>query len=341
MGQEWKKKLAFLAVAVLAVRFPGVRSGILCALLALGAGRLGAVPLSVMERRGLPRWLGGVLLVIVGVGLLLTVAWFGLARLCSGIECLMDCFPNVTALLRRLQALAEPLNGSIGAALREVLGYFSRKSEALPNLFTAQAAKASKWLLSAMPQKLLFLFMTTLASYYAAVDWEQLRPILDRAVPVHWRHQLHGILRSLKKGCSGWLRVQGKLVLLQSALLSGGFLFLGIEGAVLSALLTAAADALPLLGTGAVLLPWSAALWLMEEPGKAAGMLVLWLCSWTLRAVLEPRLVGHQAGVSPFFTVAGMYLGLRCFGVAGMITGAVLLSSLGPSSSNKKAPSDR
>lgn len=329
MGQEWKKKLGFLAAAALAVWFPGVRSGILCALLALGVGRLGAVPLSLLERLGVPRWLGGVLLVLLGAGTLAAAVWFGLARLCGGIKELVECFPNVTALLRRLEVLAEPLGGSIGTALREVLGYISRKSETLPALFTAQAAKASKWLLSALPEKLLFLFMTTLASYYAAVDWEQVRRILDRAIPSGWKRQLDSGLSSLKRGLTGWARVQGKLVLLQCAILTTGFLLLGMEGPLLSGSLTAVTDALPLLGTGAVLLPWSAALWLMEEPGKAVGMVILWLCSWTLRAVMEPRLVGHQAGVSPFFTVSGMYLGLRCFGVAGMIAGAILLSSIG------------
>lgn len=125
----------------------------------------------------------------------------------------------------------------------------------------------------------------------------------------------------------GWLKAQGKLLLVQFPVLAVGLLVLGMPGAAPVAALVCAADALPLLGCGVILLPWAGMLWLEGEALSALGMAGLWLALWLLRTVLEPRFVSTQAGAIPFFTVLAMYLGLMLFGFWGLIAAPVTLAA--------------
>ncbi|MCD7928920.1 MAG: AI-2E family transporter, partial [Clostridiales bacterium] len=131
----------------------------------------------------------------------------------------------------------------------------------------------------------------------------------------------------LNAGALGWLKAPGKLLLIQVPVLAVGLLALGVPGAVPAAALVCAADALPLLGCGVILLPWAGLLWLEGKTLSALAMVGLWLALWLLRTVLEPRFVSTQAGTSPFFTVLTMYLGLLLFGFWGLIAAPVTLAA--------------
>ena len=55
----------------------------------------------------------------------------------------------------------------------------------------------------------------------------------------------------------GWLRAQLILMSVTFSEVLIGFLIIGIENALLLALIIALVDALPILGTGSILLPWA------------------------------------------------------------------------------------
>lgn len=323
------QKPAILLGFFLFILIPSLRSAAFCGLLALCAGRLAAVPLEWMEERGCPRWLGGIFL-MMGCSLAALLLLFQLiSRLCSAISSIVQKIPDFSALFQSLSNSASDMEGGFGIVVKDLLLLLSQQSERLPELIASAAGNVSKEAASALPGKLLFFFITIFASYYAAVDWPQLRKLVNRAVPADWEQQMQRLLHALAMGGKNWLRVQGRLILIQLLLLSTGFALLKVANPLFAGLMTALTDALPLLGTGTILLPWALFLLLTGETQAALGMSVLWFCSWVVRTVLEPRLVGHQAGISPFFTIVGMYLGFRCFGISGMIASAVLFSAAG------------
>ena len=103
----------------------------------------------------------------------------------------------------------------------------------------------------------------------------------------------------------------------------------------------ALADALPFLGTGLILLPWALFSLLEQETARALGLVLIWLAALILRSVLEPRLLGRQAGVSPLLTLFSMYAGLRLFGLWGLIGAPILLSGImGLQEEKEKSPED-
>ena len=80
--------------------------------------------------------------------------------------------------------------------------------------------------------------------------------------------------------------------------LSIGFMILRILYAILLGLATALFDNPPVLGTGGVLLPWVAILFLMKNSPLAEGVLVLYLIITVVRNIMKPRLVGKQIGLT-------------------------------------------
>lgn len=104
-----------------------------------------------------------------------------------------------------------------------------------------------------------------------------------------------------------------------------GFTLLGLDFALLAAAFTALVDALPVLGTGTVLLPWAALALLTGDGGLALGLTVLYAVGLLAHSLLEPRLLAGQVGLPPITALLAMYLGFHFMGVGGMVVLPVAL----------------
>lgn len=98
-----------------------------------------------------------------------------------------------------------------------------------------------------------------------------------------------------------------------------GFLILGIENWLLIAGIIAVIDALPALGTGAVLLPWGIINILLGDNFLGVSLMVLYLLVTIIRNFAEPKIVGSKTGINPLFILFSMFLGIRLFGFFGLI----------------------
>ncbi|MBQ7579839.1 MAG: sporulation integral membrane protein YtvI [Clostridia bacterium] len=88
---------------------------------------------------------------------------------------------------------------------------------------------------------------------------------------------------------------------------------------VFIAIITAVVDIMPVLGTGTILIPWAIYSFIMGAPSMGIALLVLYGVITVARQFIEPKLVAGQLGLPPFVTILGMYVGLKLFGVIGML----------------------
>ena len=126
----------------------------------------------------------------------------------------------------------------------------------------------------------------------------------------------------------GWLKAQGKLALVTCGVLAAGFLLLRIPYGVLWAVPVALVDAVPMLGTGVVLIPWALVVFLQGKTMLGIGLLLLCAVSMILRRVLEPKMVGEQLGLDPLLTLVFLYAGYRFWGFTGMILAPLLAAAV-------------
>lgn len=84
-------------------------------------------------------------------------------------------------------------------------------------------------------------------------------------------------------------------------------------------------DALPFIGTGTILFPWALICFLQGKVGRGFSLLLIYLLSYLLRQLMESRVMGKKAGLSPFLTLAAVYVGIQLFGILGVALGPLAL----------------
>ena len=106
-----------------------------------------------------------------------------------------------------------------------------------------------------------------------------------------------------------------------SAICVVGLFLIGNPYAVVVGLFIGLCDALPFIGTGLILIPW-----LIVEiiRGKYLTAVILGgiyiACSF-VREYVEPKLVGKGLGVHPLAIIISIYVGLKVYGISGVILG--------------------
>ena len=98
-----------------------------------------------------------------------------------------------------------------------------------------------------------------------------------------------------------------------------------VKYSFLIALGIAFVDALPILGSGTVLIPWSLGSLIGGNYRMAISLIVIYLIIILTRQLLEPKVLSTQIGLHPLATLLAMYVGLNLVGVLGMILGPVLV----------------
>ena len=305
-------------------------------LLALALAALLEPPVAGLARLGLPRWGAAALCTAALTALLGAALALGLWRL--GVEA-VDLLDRLPGLLARLDGPASQLEEwayrflvavppQLRAGLQQALDNLAQQSSALPARLYDWVGQGLAWAASALPGAVLFLFTTALATYFTSAGRPALLAFLRRQVPQRWQARLDQLQGQLRGTLGGWLRAQGLLMLATFGQVLLGLVVMGVPQALLLSALTALVDALPVFGSGTVLLPWAAGCLLGGRVGQAVGLLALYAVVSLVRSFLEPKLLGDRMGLPPLAALCAMYVGFRAFGVAGMILSPLALTFL-------------
>lgn len=179
-------------------------------------------------------------------------------------------------------------------------------------------------ILAHVPDSALGLGTAILSAFLISAKLPQIRKWLLRRIP---RQQLRSALetaRRMRKVLGRWLLAQGKLMSITFAIVAAGLTLLRIPSGILWAVLVALVDALPILGTGTVLVPWSVVSFLQGDTPRALGILGIYITAALIRSMLEPKLLGKHLGLDPLVTLIALYIGYRLWGVGGMILAPLL-----------------
>lgn len=179
--------------------------------------------------------------------------------------------------------------------------------------------EAASSLLAALPRISLFLITTVLAIYFASLSYPAILAFLKRQLPESWQKRCRSAAQCCRSTILKWIRAELLLILITFLILLGGFTWMGLDFALLAAAFTALVDALPVLGVGAVLIPWALLSLLLGDTGQALALLALYAVTSLTHSLVEPRLLAGQADLPPITALLAMYLGFHFMGVGGMI----------------------
>lgn len=312
-------------------------------LLGLGLALAAEPMVGFLSRRQVPRGLSA------GIGVSMSFCFLGILLLLLGtlllrqLKSLAGILPNLeqtaqdglTLLQKWLLELTDSTPAGLQPLLREnVTGLFSDGTA-----FVEQAGRfllsLAGGVLSRVPDSALTLGTAVISAFLFSAKLPAIRTWVKARFPrQRWERILAGA-KGLRQALGGWLLAQLKLMGLTLTILLLGFWLLRIPYGPVWAVVVALVDALPVLGTGTVLIPWAAICLIQGDRARALGMAGLYLTISLSRSMLEPKLLGRHLGLDPLVTLVAMYAGYKLWGFPGLILApmlAVTITQLTPKS---------
>lgn len=296
----------------------------------LGAGiALAAEPMVRLldGRLRLKRWLASGIGVLAVFLLLLAILVLLTALLVRQAGRLTDLVPELTQSVRLgmgslesmlLTAADRAPQGVRSVINTAVTGFFSDGSAMMERLAGTLPGVLSKTL-GKVTSGVLTVATAVLAAFMISGKLPRIRQLIRERIPPSWREKYVPTFRGLRHTVAGWIMAQLKLTLVIMGLLAVSFWLLKIPHGLLWAVVISVVDALPVLGCGVVLVPWSIICLLQGQQLPGVGLLGTYALVWLVRSVLEPRLLGKELGLDPLVTLLAIYVGYRLLGLPGML----------------------
>lgn len=136
---------------------------------------------------------------------------------------------------------------------------------------------------------------------------------------------IHSILVRLKESGLTYLKAEGIILIINWFVCSLGLFFIQNPYFFLFGMGIAIFDAFPVLGSGFIFLPWGIYQFLNQKYYIAAILVTTYLVTLFVREFLEAKLLGKGLGLSPFFMIAAIFIGIKLFGVGGIFLGPLAI----------------
>ena len=297
-------------------------------LIGLAVSLLAEKPVRLLQTRArFPRWLASGVCVLMLFVLLFGGAFFLCRLLCTEAADLARQLPQlaeglappVLRLKDRLLSLAEKLPDGLGKGLRAGVESFFQNGAGFGSKLDESLFSWASGIIGRLPDAVLFTVTAVLSSFMLSGELPAIRTWLRKLARPEWLEKLQRLGGHVRTTLGGWLRAQLKLMGITFLILNVGLLVLRVRYPLLAALVITVVDALPVFGTGTILIPWALVLFLRGQTKTGVGLVVLYGAAALSRQALEPRLVGKQVGLNPVLTLLALYTGYRLLGVGGMI----------------------
>ncbi len=122
---------------------------------------------------------------------------------------------------------------------------------------------------------------------------------------------------------NAYLKTQGIIMVLTTLICMAGLWILKNPYYLLMGIGIGILDALPIFGTGMILIPWAILCFFGKNWGEGLILLALYLICYFMRELLEAKLMGSRVGLTSLETLISMYVGLQLFGIAGLFLGPI------------------
>ena len=201
-------------------------------------------------------------------------------------------------------SIANSILGSLASWVatlsRSVVGYAQRLALGTPKFFIS----------------LIFCIISTV---FMEMDYSKITYFFLAQFPEKSQKTIMEAKNYLLNTVGGMLRSYGCIMLITMCELMIGLRVIGIEDAMVLAVIIAIFDILPALGTGGVMIPWVIIEILQGRYVLGLKLLLLYAIITVVRNIIEPKIVGESIGLHPILLLMSIYVGGTILGPAGII----------------------
>ncbi|MBR5344560.1 MAG: sporulation integral membrane protein YtvI [Clostridia bacterium] len=238
----------------------------------------------------------------------------------------------IAGIMETVQKAVEEVLGPLDARLQDPGSLNSSVSNAMEEITTWGTDVAKQFLgilwnaAWGVPTILIYVNFLFMGLFFIAKDYDQLLSFLP-----HRRKNLTDsgaakLTNSAIRGTIGYLKVQ--LIYAALSVIAGTVFWaaFGNPYAFLIGLAAGILEFIPLVGNGALYLPWTLVEMILGNFAEGILPLAIWVALYIIRRITEPRIMAHNIGLSPLLSLISMYIGYRAGGLLGMILGPVLMT---------------
>ena len=136
-----------------------------------------------------------------------------------------------------------------------------------------------------------------------------------------FREEVCALTLELKKLIQVYFKIELIIMLINAGICIAGLLLIHNPYAVVIGILIGLVDALPLFGTGTVLIPWAVILLLFRNYYAGAVLLSVYVMTYFVREIMESKCMGDRLGIAPFTMLMVIFTGIMVYGILGFILG--------------------
>ncbi len=255
-----------------------------------------------------------------------------LYQLFSQAKNLLISLPEAMDSLRlRLSELSDGYNGykinlpaEVSAMLDNLTDYARERATHIAEPLAQGALNTAKSFAAALPGMLLFFSMFILGTFFFTKDYILIINFIHEIFPKRVLQKIDKIKKPLVHGFSSYLKAQLILMYLTAALVAAALWIVGMSYPLVWGIVCGLIDALPFFGTAVVLVPWALISLLYGDVYSFAALIIIQILVFVVRQLAEPKIVSRQIGIHPIFTLISVYIGLKYFGIFGVIIAPML-----------------
>lgn len=221
---------------------------------------------------------------------------------------------KVTTLINKVRFNDIALSESFSPNLQALISGWLTKLISYVSQFVINFAKA-------VPAFLLSAFAAVFTAFFLLKDEEKISAL---SLKIFGNKVCNGFIKfknTFLKTASSYLKAQLVIVGIIFVILLAGFMILKVRYVFVLALITALVDAVPILGTGTVLIPMSVFSFLSGNNSLGWGVIILYGITLLARQLCEPKILGKAFGIHPLVALFSIFAGMKLFGLAGLIFG--------------------
>jgi sporulation integral membrane protein YtvI len=179
--------------------------------------------------------------------------------------------------------------------------------------------------ITSLPSYATFAIIGLLAAFFISKDWYKLIKRFAGYFPDKVRASSQAIWSDLQRALFGYVRAQLILITTTACFVLIGLVILNVKYAITISLLIGLCDLMPYLGVGFFMVPWIIFLFIQGDLYLGIGVSVVYGIVLVVRQIIEPKVLATSVGLNALATLVSMFIGLKLFGVIGLIVGPVSL----------------
>jgi len=294
--------ILFLVRDVLAIFF-------IALILASGLGPL----VDWMQSKKIPRTLGVIIIYVILNSIIVSVIFLAVPPIVQEFKDLSVRLPDV---IERLRSGLDILHAN-----SENSSFFSNIENTLrgtPKNLPAAAGDIFSGLLSFFGGIFTF-FLTLVITFYMAVEEDALKKIVWSVIPGESQVYVMGLIKRMQLKVGHWMRGQLILSLIIFIFIFTGLSILGVEYALILALIAGLVEFVPYLGPIIASIP-AIFLAFTQDPALAIFVAILYYVVQVVENnIIVPKIMQKAVGLNPVISIVVLLMGFKLAGVAGAI----------------------